>query len=128
MSGINGGDTQEPWDVISKGKGKDLKRGFAVELLSPDAVDVRKDQVNSVLVEGIKAGAFREDVPEDRVVFLDMRFLVGAVGVTEEEIGFFGPVRGVFDREDIGELSAIVREEEGEDGSEGTLSAGEAFF
>lgn len=91
-------------------KGEHFVRAFAVELFAKDAVDVREDQVDGVLREVVKGSSTGYDIPQQRMIILNMRFLVRSIGITEEERGFLVSVQTAFERRGTAEFTAIVRE------------------
>ena len=85
------------------------------------AVDVREDDVDVVLVQGVEARALGQDAPELLVVAFDVRLLRGAVGVAVEDLrARCQPVRvvvgaGVLGHDGVGERGPVVLEDRGEE-------------
>ncbi len=77
-----------------------------------------KDKADRLLGEAVKGRSLWDDVPEERVVLLNLRFLAGPVGIAEEEGGLPIPGKAVLKCEDVGEFAAIVGEDEREQAAE----------
>ena len=115
-------------DGIAKGEGKDLEGRFGIETFSEDTVDMRENEINSVLGEIIERRTRGDDVTEESMILFDPGFLRRRMGITEEEGRFLDTVEIVFEGKDIGEFAAIISKDYGEDGGEGKAGAGEAGF
>lgn len=115
-------------DRIAKGEGKDLEGRLSVETFSEDTVDMRENEINSVLGEIVEGRARGNDVSEEGVILFNPGLLRRHVGITEEERRLLDTVEVVFEGKDIGEFAAIIGKDYGEDGGEGKADAGEAGF
>ena len=89
-----------------------LIRSFLIQAFSFHAVDMGKDEVDILLGETVEGSTFRNDIPEEGVVLFHSGFLGRTVGITEEKLGFPGTVRSVHEGMDIGELAAVIRQDQ----------------
>ena len=91
-------------------------RAAVVELLPLIGIDVVHHEGHAALCEVVKGPPLGEDPPDQLVVDLDGAFLVRAAGVAVEDMGP-APGRAVrpeLHRPRVGELTAVVREDDGE--------------
>ena len=78
-------------------------------------VDVREREIGLVLRERVEGDALGEDLPDNLVVALDLRLLVGVHGVAEEHPRALRAVLALLDARWAGELRAAVREDDREE-------------
>ena len=125
---FNEGNTQHMSKLFRVGKGKHFVSAFTVELFAKDAVDVGEYQVDCVLREVIKGSSARYNIPQQRVIVLNMWFLVRGIGITEEERGLLVSVQTVFEGRGTAEFTTIVSEKNRKNIAEGKTVIGQFFL
>lgn len=85
---MNFSNTQSGSKLDRIGKNKHVVCTLTIELLSFYAINVRENQVNSILRKIIKRITLRNNISKQGVVVFNMRLLPRTVRITEENRGF----------------------------------------
>ena len=73
-------------DIFAVKERKDLIRCFAAEYLPWHRVDVAEHNVQIILSQRRKLSAIRQDISDQIMIVLNVRFLRGSLGITIEDI------------------------------------------
>lgn len=76
---------------------------------------MREHGVDVILRKVVKGCSFGQDHSKELVIALDAPLLPRRTGIAVEHAGSQGSVKGVLQRERVGELRAIVRQQTGEE-------------
>ena len=123
LNDINGVDGLNPKQACKVGSGElfrfveeteQLIRSFLIQAFPFHAVDMGKDEIDILLGETVEGSTLRNDIPEEGVVLFHSGFLGRTVGITEEKLCLPGTVRRIHKGMDIGELAAVVRQDQRE--------------
>lgn len=87
-----------------------------------------EDQIDRLLRKVVKGRTFRDDVAEKCMVLLNEGLLGGTHGVAEEQRDFLLAFPVILEGEDIGELPAVVAQEDTHQGSDGDSRCAQAGF
>lgn len=69
---------------------------------------MRENQVDSLLSKFIKRAAARNNISEKRMVVFNVRFFIGRIGITKEEMTFFIGIRVAFKSKNIAEFPTVI--------------------
>ena len=73
-------------DIFAVQERKDLIRCFAAEDLPWHRIDMAEHDVQIMLSQRRKLSAIRQDIPDQIMIVLNVRFLRGSLGITIEDI------------------------------------------
>ena len=103
-------------DIFAVQERKDLIRCFAAEDLPWHRIDVAEHNVQIMLSQRRKLSAIRQDIPDQIMIVLHMRFLRGGLRITIEDIrSCFSGQRIGLKEGDFFKFRASVGEDEGEE-------------
>ena len=80
---------------------------------SPGAVNVVHEQGHVFLCVGIQGLASGDYIPDELMIFLNMRFLLGSHRITEEQLRSVLEILCQFKARNVPEFSPVVRENDG---------------
>ena len=114
LIGVDEGDIQffqytAAENGVETSNGRDVVEEFAII-----AVEVRKDEINVILSQGIEGSSSREDSPQICVIVLNISFLPGGVRFAVKDPGpaFFGHGTELNGHR-VGKLGTIIRQDYG---------------
>ena len=85
-----------------------------MKLITLHGINVGKDQIDVFLRKRVKGSSGGNNAAKEGVIVFDVGFLIGSVGVAEEERGFFKARGVVFKSEDVGKLAAVIGQDQRE--------------
>ena len=127
-AGFNEGNTQSESELFRISKGEHLVRAFAVELSADDAVDMRENQINSILGEAVKGSTTGDDASQKGMIILNMWLLERCIWVAKEQRRFPEAIGCVFKGGNAAEFATVVRQKDRADIPEGEATALEFFL
>lgn len=101
-------------NIIPVDEAEQLVGRPTVQLSSFVGVDMRKHEVNILLLKVVKASAFRQDAPDKFVGDFDAALLIRGAGVAVEDQAAEFPVPAALNRGGVTELTAAIRQDDRE--------------
>ena len=104
-------DSKQGGQTFTVDKGKHIKSRFAVVDRAGNRIYMREDEIYCFLGEVIERFSLWNNISEQGMVLLYLRFLAGLHRIAKEQMQFLLSIRIVFKGKDIRELSAVIRED-----------------
>ena len=115
LIGIDEGDIHLFQDTLAENGVETCDGRNIVEKFAIIAVEVRKDEINVILSQGIEGSPSREDSPQIGVIVLNISFLPGGIGFAVKDPGPALSGHGTeLNGHGVGKLGTIVRQDHGE--------------